>query len=103
MESVEGVFVGLVVVAVPFVVVVEVLWVGFVEGVFVGMVMVVLCVVDFVAPVAEIKVLCVVVTYVSMTYVLLPSVSGIGVPPSPSTVANFSSGLAQARPKKNWR
>ena len=45
--------------------------VGFVEGAFVGMVMVVLCVVDFVAPVAVIRVPVVVV---------LPSVSGNGMP-----------------------
>ena len=69
--------------------------------VFVGMVMVVLCVLDFVAPVAVIRVLCAVVTYVSVTYVLLPSVSGIGMPHSPkSTIVDFSSGVAQARPKK---
>ena len=59
-----------------------------------GMVVVVLFVVVFVGMV-------VVVTYVSVTYVLLPSVSGIGVPSSsPSTIAKFFSGLAQARPKK---
>ena len=59
-----------------------------------GMVVVVLFVVVFVGMV-------VVVTYVSVTYVLLPSVSGIGVPPpSQSTIVKFSSGVAKARPKK---